>query len=104
MFKTMSDVRRHNREKGYHFFDRSTNLFFRSRVESALYGGHYFVTSEQYAGIDGTERPRKFTVRRANDDGSIKTIGDFQQYRSVEDARLVARFAARSDVAVSVPA
>jgi len=82
----MSDVRRINKEKGMHFFDRDTMRFFSSRIETKnfLIDGKYFITSEQR---DMTQR-RRYTVRKFNPEtGSITTVGDFQQFGSAAEAR-----------------
>lgn len=72
----MYDVRRANRNIGHHWFDPSTIRCFRSRVSERLYAGAYFVSSERCPYV------RRYTVREANADGSISTVGDFQQYRT----------------------
>lgn len=90
-FKTISDVRRANREAGQHFFDRDTMRFFGSRVVSGLYAGRFFVTSEK----GPYDTARTYTVREAEPDGGIETCGDFQEYRHIEDAREAARNLAR---------
>lgn len=85
MFKTISDVRQANRSIGNHFFDRSTMRFFDSRVESSLYAGRFFITSEK-AGFSAYDR--KFTIREALPSGEVKTVGNsFNKYHSIEDAR-----------------
>lgn len=85
---TLSEFRYLNKSTGHNFFERKTMKFFNSRLESSMYGGRYFITSEQYIGIDDIMRPRKFTVRQANDDGSVTTVGEFQKFNYVEDARI----------------
>jgi hypothetical protein len=90
MFSSISDVRTANAEAGQHFFDRSTMRFFASRVESALYAGRYFITSEKTGFSDnGT---RKFTVREAHADGRVTTYGEtFNKFMFIEDARDLCR-------------
>lgn len=89
MFTTISELRQANREIGNHFFDRSTMRFFASRVESGLYAGRYFITSEK-TGFDSTVR--KFTVREAQPDGRVATVGDtFNKFLFIEDARDLCR-------------
>ena len=60
-----------------HFFSPGAVQGFGSRIESALYGGRYFVTSERT--YNGTSR--RYTVREATQD-DIVDIGEFQQYRT----------------------
>ena len=76
-FKSMSDVRRANKDAGYHWFDSSTLGFFGSHVGRTLYGGRYFISSEQ-----PPYGPRRYTVREAEPDGGIETVGGFQQYET----------------------
>jgi hypothetical protein len=85
----ISEVKDANVEAGHHFFDAHTLSFFRRRISRKLYGGRYFVTSEQHPLSE-----RRYTVRRANDDGSISTIDGFQNFGTRESAhRAAARYA-----------
>lgn len=87
-FRTMADVKRANlASDAPHWFSRETMMFFGSRVHGGLIAGRYFITSED--NFDRTER--LFTVRRANDDGKIDTIGGFQAYATLEAAREAAK-------------
>jgi len=74
-YRTMADVVAANRAIGHHFFDLNTMRCFHSRIESRLIAGKLFITSEK-----GPEEIRKYTVREAQPDGTIDTVGDFQQY------------------------
>lgn len=76
-YRTIDDVRAANEEIGNHWFERGTMRFFKTRIESDLRGGKYFVTSEQ-----GPDNVRKFSVRRADPDGTIDTVGEFQAHRT----------------------
>ncbi len=72
MFKNISEVKAANKALGHYFFTPQTMRFWRSRVETKLYGGQYFVTSEYYAAA------LRYTIRQALEDGSIKTISEFK--------------------------
>ena len=89
--RNISEVKQANQRAGYYFFERATMRFFKSRVARSCYatkdGGAYFVTSEQF---DHTT-PRLYTVRYAKPDGDIDTVGEFQAYRTVNEARITAR-------------
>lgn len=91
MFKTIEEIREANRRAGLFFFSPDTMRFFRSRVGREVYGGRFFVTSEQF----DDSSPRLYSVRRANDDGSIDTASEFQGYTSGAEARLAAHELAR---------
>lgn len=94
-YQTVADVRAANKAAGRYFFERATMRFFQSRIESTLYGGRYFITSEQCPGVG---HARLYSVREALPDGEIGTVGEFQQYRHIEDAREAARRLARGGV------
>lgn len=95
-FSSMAEIRRHNRATGHYFFEEGTMRFFRSKIVSRQpIAGRFFITSEQF----DADAPRLYTVRRANDDGSIDTIGEFQQYETYQEARAAARASARQETA-----
>lgn len=90
MFESMEDVRAANESIGHHWFEPSTLRFFRSRIGQTLYGGRYFVTSEQFVPrATGCSGPRRYTIRAAKPSGAIETVGEFQQYETSEQARRV---------------
>lgn len=87
-----------NEKRGHHFFDRDTLRGFGSRICPEIYQGRYFITSERDRGVStsygfmqawGGER--RYTVRRANDDGSIDTVGEFGQFPTKGQAATFAR-------------
>lgn len=82
----MADVKRHNKAKGFHFFSKGTMGFFYSRIESNLVNGQYFVTSEQFE-TELDSFPRLYTVRKYDKTtGRISTHGDFQQFKTCNEA------------------
>ncbi len=83
-FKSMADVRAKNKEIGHHFFDRDTMKYWGSKVESALYRGTFFITSEK--GRLPTE-PRKFTIRRVLPTGEIITEGTSRRFKTLDSAK-----------------
>lgn len=82
----MAEVIRANQRRGHHFFDPATVRFFRGRVGRTLYGGHYFITSEQ-----APHSPRRWSVRTAWPDGRVTTMGEFGAYASHAQARAAIR-------------
>lgn len=86
-FQSMYAVKLANRQAGFHFFEKATLRFFASRIGRELYGGKYFITSEQFIPSSGLAEPRKYTVRCIHPEGDITTIGAFQQYGSATTAR-----------------
>ena len=71
MFKTISEVRQANKDRGHHFFSRETIKFFESKVESTLYKNQCFITSEKKCFND---YQRVYSIRRAKPNGSIETL------------------------------
>jgi hypothetical protein len=81
-FKTIAEVRQANKASGNHWFDRSSMRHFNTRIESKLYKGGYFITSESMR----LDPARRYTVRKALSDGSIQTVGEFHWYLRKSDA------------------
>ncbi len=92
VYLDMADVRAANAKVGGHWFDRGALRFFNSKLESKLIGGRFFVTSERME----LSYPKKYTVRRAEPNGDIETVGEFQGYHYRSDALQAARLAAKS--------
>lgn len=86
MFKTISEVRKANKEAGQHFFDADAMRFFASAVESQLYKNQTFITSEKRCFEDYT---RVYSVRLAKPNASIETL--FNNLESLSEARSLAR-------------
>ena len=88
MYQSISQIKAANSAAGLYFFSPDTMRFFRSRVASStVYGGRYFITSEQF----NAGSPRLYTIRRCNDNGSIDTVGEFQGYKTLKAAKLAAK-------------
>ncbi len=81
MFKNVNEIMQANAQSGGHYFEASTMRFFRSRVLNGVHGGRFFVTSEK-----GPSGVRLFSVRKADDDGTISTVGGFQAYSTAAEA------------------
>lgn len=81
--KTIADMKEFNRETERYFFSRETMRFFESRIESGLYKDKTFITSEK--NFNGTKR--LYTVRQLQQDGSIKKLSNFNQFKTLQDAR-----------------
>jgi hypothetical protein len=85
-FYNIEQIKYANKERGQHFFSRSTLRFFRSRIGSKVHrgpGGIYFITSEQF----DERSARLYTVRRFDPmSAAVDTVGDFQQYTCARHA------------------
>lgn len=90
----MSDVRRINKQKGYHFFDFDWIRFFGTLIESELYDNRYFITSEKASepimGYTPWDGERRYTIRIFDAaTGTIESFSEFGEY-STKDKALAA--------------
>lgn len=89
---TIGAIKKANQEAGYFYFSPNTMRFFKSRVMTEVFplkDGALFVTSERREGD-----VRRYTIRRAWDDGDITTLDGFQSYTSRNGALKAAKKAA----------
>jgi hypothetical protein len=87
MFSTIAQIKQANRRAGFHFFDRASMRFFSSRVSSLVVAGRYFITSERDTYDRHYNYPRAYTIRVINSNGSVDTVGEFQQYATLSQAK-----------------
>ena len=80
--KTIAEVKEANKKEGHHFFSKDTMNFFNSKIESKLYQDKYFITSEKY-----DNGPRLYSIRKGQESGIICTVGNFQRFKTIEEAR-----------------
>ncbi len=80
-YDNLNAVVKANDEAGQHWFDADAMEFFKSRLESDLIDGRYFISSER-----GPHFPRAFSIRMADEDAHIQTVGDFMAYETLKDA------------------
>lgn len=98
-WRSVAEVARANAEAGHHFFGPSALRFFGSRIGRTVYGGRYFTTSEARPPFgDDPGGERLWTVRRANGDGTVGTVGAFQAYGTRRAAVAAAMRAAAEEV------
>lgn len=57
--------------------------FFNSRIESGILKGRFFITSERF----DENSPRLFTLREVKSNGEVKTLGEFQEFSTIQDAK-----------------
>lgn len=89
-FTHIGEVRYENQRSGHHWFDPATLRFFGCRIGRTVYGGRYFISSEQdnyEGGYNAWAGQRRYTIRMANADGTIETVGEFGQYDTAAQAR-----------------
>lgn len=94
-YRCMDDIQKRNRVGGGHWFEPSSMRFFASRVQGSFYGSKdgraYFVSSER-----GPNGRRAYSVRVAEPDGNIRTVGEFQGYPTGRAAHPAARAASNA--------
>ncbi len=74
------------------WFSKENKRFFGSRIQTIPpYRGRVFVSSEKMFSYRGKEYPRRYSIRVIRHDGSIDTIGEFQQYTTREEAHRAAK-------------
>lgn len=83
---SVSELRALNAENGGCWFEPSTMRFFKTRIESGILGGKYFVSSEE-----GPSGGRRYSVRSFDEKGSVDTVGEFQEHGSAAAARQAIR-------------
>jgi hypothetical protein len=93
---TISQIMAANKRNGYHFFEPGAMRFFNSHVMRYVYngkGGVYFITSEQF----DWNSPRLYTIRQFHPEtGNVDTASEFQEFRTLEDARTRTKELARA--------
>ena len=90
-FARMSDVRAASKQAGGHFFDRDTMHEHRSIVESELYAGVLFITSE----VTWGQERRRYAIRYVIPTGAIYTLTEVHRFDTIEQARDMARQVAK---------
>lgn len=79
---SIAELKALNARNGGCWFEASTMRFFRTRIESGIIAGHYFITSEQRE----DDTPRNFTVRSFTAEGLVATVGEFHDHKTKADA------------------
>lgn len=82
-FSSVEQIRLYSLSIGHHWFSPSTMRFFGSKIYPDIVGGRYFISSEK--NFDSTQR--LYTIRVVTDDGTIDTVGKFQGFTSLRQAR-----------------
>lgn len=92
-FSTIEEVKGLDAALGHYFFSPSTMRFFCSRVYDDVLqipgSGVAFITSEQFKTYypNYSVEPRMYTVRMMTLDGKIEELSDFQEFKSLSQAR-----------------
>lgn len=66
-YKTVQQIIKANKQHGRYFFSPATMAGFNSHVHDGVYGGRYFIVSNQR----DEDAPRYYQVHRAQDDGGV---------------------------------
>lgn len=81
-YKDMRAVREANRDAGHFWFSPESLDFFNTIIESDLWHGQYFVTSE----TPEADTPRRYTVRFVKSNGHIVTLGNRREHETLQAA------------------
>jgi hypothetical protein len=97
IYNSIADVKRANAESGGHWFDRDTMRYFKTRIETGIVkcgsvgegAAHRFTRARFVSSEQGPHdhSPRAYTIREAQPDGGIDTVGEFQQYKTLRAAK-----------------
>ena len=98
-YRSIEEIKAANLAAGQHWFDTETVEWFGSRILPEVYGGRYFVSSEQdrHGAWDGE---RRYTVRECDADGDVSRAQgtEFGEYATAEDAMEAAKALAAQTV------
>ena len=86
MYNHIDEIISEAESAGSHFFSESALRWFDSIIEPAVYGGRYFITSEQDQ--HRAEHNRQWTIRIYNGGTDIKDASGFCEFDSHEQAVL----------------
>lgn len=85
---TITEMKKRNQEAGQYWFSKETMDFFGCVIEAGPNIKNIFITSEW--NFDRTER--YYTLRRFDTKtNTVETIGEFQQYKTLLEARAARR-------------
>lgn len=90
-FTSVANVRAANELAGGYFFDPLAMREFGSKIESAMYAGTLFITSEKSWDGEG----RHYTIRYVVPTGEVFTLGGASQLKTIDEARDIARTVAK---------
>lgn len=93
-YASMAGIKEANLGADGVFFRPAMMEIFQTRIEAGPFQGRFFVTSDQFTSMRGKSYLRRYTVREALPDGSIGTVGEFQQYEDKGSAVKAAQEAA----------
>lgn len=86
MYRSIEEIKATNVAHGGYWFSDGAMSFFGSRISKEVIGGCLFVSSEEFP-----SGGRRYSIRRADQRGTIMTVGDFGQYATLDQAKRAAR-------------
>ena len=84
MFNSMKELREANKKLGHLFFDRKSMKLWNLKIETPLYRGTFFITSQKG---NAAKDKRKFKINQAAPNGAISTAGNVGGYGTLDDAK-----------------
>jgi len=82
VWKNITEVKKANKSINHNWFAFDAMSFFKTKVETPILHGRYFITSEI-----NPSNEKAYSIRVVNDNGSIDTVGEFHSFISVETAK-----------------
>ncbi len=84
---TISDIKKHNKKAGQHWFSAGAMSFFETQIYPTVYQDKFFITHE----VD-PNRIKRFSVRIYDvKTGEVSTHGEFGAFNTLSDAEDSAR-------------
>lgn len=85
-YASIEEIKAANAANDGYWFSPGAMRFFGSRISKEVIGGCLFVTSEDFPASG-----RRYSIRHADEHGTINTIGEFGQYATLAEAKRAAR-------------
>ena len=84
-YRTIEEIKAANITARLHFFAPGLMRLRDTRVYPEVYLGRFFITSERNVML--AQSPRGFSIREVLPDTSIKLVGRFQQFQTLQEAK-----------------
>jgi hypothetical protein len=85
-YASIEEIKQANADNDGYWFSPGAMRYFGSRISKEVIGGCLFVTSEDFPASG-----RLYSIRHADPNGKISTVGEFGQYATLDQAKRAAR-------------
>lgn len=100
-FNTVQQIKAANKKAGKYFFSPATMSGFNSKLHKGVWGGRFFVVSNQFVDSRGKADPREYRVCKATDAGDVNYVYNEDHsklfFYRLREAREAAREAAEME-------